>query len=344
MRVLFLNFKTSKMKFTKIHLMTMITLLFIGFGNAQEGLSIYSDYLTDNYYLLHPSMAGAANCSQVRLTGRRNWVGQEDSPGLYTAAYNGRIGDSQSGIGAIVYNDKNGFTSQTGGYVTYAHHLMFSRSEVDLNQLSFGLSAGILQYRLDQTRFDPNDPLVGPGSISQSEFNMDVGFSYNLYNFYTHVTVKNLLKNSGVNNDLQIVNNLRNYLVSAGYVFDRPGKTFSYEPSILYSYRDGVGQSTIDFNLKVYSDMNFGKLWGGLSYRRSFDSIDFLEGEEIKSQALNYVTPFVGVNFGKYMFAYTYSYQSNPVTFNNGGFHQITLGIDFSCRAKKYACYCPWVE
>ena len=25
--------------------------------NSQEGLPIYSDYLTDNYYLLHPSMA-----------------------------------------------------------------------------------------------------------------------------------------------------------------------------------------------------------------------------------------------------------------------------------------------
>lgn len=333
------------MKLTKIYTVIAV-LFFMRIGVAQEGLSIYSDYLTDNYYLLHPSMAGAANCSQLRLTGRRNWLGEEDSPGLYTAAYNGRIGDSQSGIGAIVYNDKNGFSSQTGGYVTYAHHLMFSRSEVDLNQLSFGLSAGIIQYRLDQTRFDPNDPLIGPGSISESEFNIDAGFSYNLYNFYTHVTVKNLLKNSGVNNDLQVTNNLRNYLVSVGYVIDRPGKTFSYEPSILFSHRDGVSQSTIDFNLKVYSNLSFGKLWGGLSYRRGFDSIDFVEGEdgEIRSQTLNFVTPFIGVNYGKFMFAYTYSYQSNPITFNSGGFHQITLGIDFSCREKRYACYCPWVD
>ena len=32
--------------------------------NAQEGLPIYSDYLTDNYYLLYPSMAGVSNCGR----------------------------------------------------------------------------------------------------------------------------------------------------------------------------------------------------------------------------------------------------------------------------------------
>jgi len=34
---------------------------------AQEGLPVYSDYLTDNYYLIHPSMAGVANCNNVGL-------------------------------------------------------------------------------------------------------------------------------------------------------------------------------------------------------------------------------------------------------------------------------------
>ena len=45
--------------------------LFTQIGVAQEGLPIYSDYLTDNYYLIHPSMAGVANCAKVRLTARK---------------------------------------------------------------------------------------------------------------------------------------------------------------------------------------------------------------------------------------------------------------------------------
>ena len=37
---------------------------FLG-ANAQEGLPTYSDYLTDNLYLIHPSMAGAASHNQI---------------------------------------------------------------------------------------------------------------------------------------------------------------------------------------------------------------------------------------------------------------------------------------
>ena len=116
--------------------------------NAQEALPIYSDYLTDNYYLIHPSMAGVANCNKARLTGREQWMGLENAPSLQTFSVNGRIGDSQSAVGAILYNDQNGYHSQTGAYLTYAHHLMFSRNTIDLNMLSFGLSAGLIQRKL----------------------------------------------------------------------------------------------------------------------------------------------------------------------------------------------------
>ena len=132
-------------------LMVALGVLFTHTAASQEGLPIYTDYLTDNYYLIHPSMAGVANCSKVRLTGRQQWFGQDNAPKLLTLSLNGRIGDSQSAVGGILYTDKNGYHSQTGAYATYAHHLMFSRSEVDLNMLSFGLSAGFIQYKLDET-------------------------------------------------------------------------------------------------------------------------------------------------------------------------------------------------
>ena len=324
----------------------LLVFIFTGINvYAQEGLPIYSDYLTDNYYLIHPSMAGAANCAQIRLTGRRNWLGGNgDTPGLFTAAYNQKVSNS-SGIGANFFTDENGFTQQTGGYVTYAHHLMFSRDELDLNMLSFGLSAGAIQYSIDQSLFnDPTDLAIIENSLNNTEFNLDFGMSYHLYNFYAHATLKNALDNAGVNSNGQITSNLRNLLVSTGYTFSRPGRKWSLEPSILYSYRYGPKQAFADFNLKGYYDMSFGKLWGGFSYRTSLDALEFVEGSEIKNQNLKYVTPFVGVNYKKLMFAYTYSYQSNPIVFNNGGFHQITIGFNFACRPTRYPCYCPAVN
>ena len=139
-----------------MRLIKTITLVFLMYLSthlaiAQEGLPIYSDYLTDNYYLIHPSMAGVANCNKARLTARQQWFGQENAPSLQTFSVNGRIGDTRSGIGSIIYNDQNGYHSQTGAYLTYGHHLMFSRNTIDLNMFSFGLSAGVIQYKLDET-------------------------------------------------------------------------------------------------------------------------------------------------------------------------------------------------
>ncbi len=330
-------------------LLTIIA-VFTQFTFAQEGLPVYSDYLTDNYYLIHPSMAGAANCAKVRLTGRQQWFGHEDAPSLQTLSVNGRIGESQSGIGAILYADKNGYHSQMGAYLTYAHHIMFSRNEVDLNMLSFGLSAGAIQYKLDMTDYPAYiiDDLITPGTEeSATEFNIDFGFSYHLYDFYAHATVKNVLDNNGINLNEQegySYSNLRRYMVSVGNVFSGINSDWSYEPSILFQYKDGTKESSIDINAKVYRKMEFGKLWGGLSYRRSLDGAEYIDGSSVSSQKLQYFTPIIGVDYKKFMVAYTYSYQANSVVFNNGGFHQITLGFNFNCRRDEYDCNCPAVN
>ncbi|WP_299337383.1 type IX secretion system membrane protein PorP/SprF [uncultured Psychroserpens sp.] len=322
--------------------------LFSFIGTAQEGLPIYSDYLTDNYYLIHPSMAGVANCAKVRLTARAQWFGQEEAPNLQTLSINSRLGDSPSALGAIVYNDKNGYHSQTGAYLTYAHHLMFSRNEIDLNMLSFGLSAGFIQYKLDETEFlaDGFDPIIAGIEQSATNFNVDFGFSYHLIDFYAHATVKNVLNNDGINFNEQGLSydNLRTYLFSAGNTFSKYNSDWSFEPSIMFMYRDATEEASIDINAKAYKTMDFGKLWGGLSYRRSLDGAEFLDGSGVSSQKLQYFTPFVGVDYNNFVFAYTYSYQANSVVFNNGGFHQITLGYNFNCRREKYECNCPAVN
>ncbi|MDD7884449.1 type IX secretion system membrane protein PorP/SprF [Flavivirga sp. 57AJ16] len=328
-------------------LMVTIGVLITHISTSQEGLPIYTDYLTDNYYLIHPSMAGVANCAKVRLTARQQWFGQDDAPKLLTLSLNGRIGDSQSAVGGILYTDKNGYHSQTGAYVTYAHHLMFSRSELDLNMLSFGLSAGIIQYKLDETTFlfDGPDPIIDGIVQSEGNFNMDFGFSYHYLDFYAHGTVKNLLKNAGVNNDIEITSNLRRYLLSAGYVYNKYGSTWSFEPSLMFQHKDGTKESSIDINAKAYKEMDFGTIWGGLSYRTSLDGAEFLTSSNaVSSQKLQQFTPILGVNYNQFMFAYTYTYQTNSVVFTNGGFHQFTLGYNFNCKRKRFECKCPAVN
>src|SRR6187431_1000863 len=172
-----------------------IALFFVSlYSYSQEGIAVYSDYLSDNYYLIHPSMAGAANCDKIRLTARKQWFDQSDAPSLQTLSYNGRVGE-RSGVGVILFSDKNGYHSQKGMKLTYAHHIMFSRDDIDLNQLSFGVNADFFQSQLDETEFLQSgdwDPVIN-GTIVQKDayFNLDIGASYNYLDFYVHGTVKN---------------------------------------------------------------------------------------------------------------------------------------------------------
>lgn len=325
-----------------------LLLVFASQTFAQEGLPVYSDYLSDNYYLLHPSMAGAANCTKARLTARQQWFGQEDAPALQTLSINGSIGE-RSGGGIIVFNDKNGYHSQKGMKLTYAHHLMFSRDNVDLNQLSFGMSAGFIQSQLDETSFYDNNPALDPaiGGIVQSAsyFNMDIGASYNFLDFYVHATVKNVLASERkLYTDQKEPTNLRRFILNSGYTFGQEDGIL-WEPSFMFQLVTQTQEKTIDLNLKAYKELDFGRLWGGISYRRSLDGAQFVEGNAtVGDQKLQYVTPIVGLNFKNYMVSYTYSHLLGNVQFDTGGFHQITLGINLFCKRDKYHCNCPAIN
>ena len=329
------------MSIKKIYLILFILLSQMAY--SQDGIPIYSDYFTDNLYLLHPSMAGAASYNQIRLTARNQWFDQNEAPNLQTLAFNARLAE-RSGIGAIFFNDQNGYHSQTGGYLTYAHHIMFSRNDnIDLNQLSFGLSFGLIQSRLDETQFDPTDfdPIIAGIIQSTSYFNVDAGVSYNFLNFSGHFTVKNLIfQNRSIYSSDYESSNQRKYIISAAYAIGNNIENWTYEPSVMFQVQERTEELSVDINGKVYRAMDFGQLWGGISYRRSVDGAKYLNGIDVANQKLQYLTPVIGINFNKFMFAYTYTQQMGNVKFDSGGYHQITLGINFlGGRAKPY--YCP---
>ncbi len=308
---------------------------------AQEGIPVYFDYLADNYYLVYPSMAGIGEGGKIRATIRKQWFNVDEAPSLQTLNAHFRLGDSNSGVGAIVFNDANGYHSQTGVKLTYAHHLKMGGDARYLNQLSFGLSGGLLQSNLDESEFRSvqPDPFITGTNNSVSYFNIDMGLSYSLMEFYAHVAALNVL---GSGRDLYSAiefDNLRRYLFSVGYVFGK--SEWQIEPSILFQMTEFTREKTMDINAKVYKDVDFGRIWGGLSYRRSFAGAQFQTDGSFGEQRLQLITPIVGVNFKNVMVSYNYSYQTGDIRFDNGGFHQITLGYDFGQSERRYDCYCP---
>ncbi|WP_322962779.1 type IX secretion system membrane protein PorP/SprF [Psychroflexus curvus] len=343
-----MTFSFSFQKIVLVMLLVYVTLA-SSIASAQSlSLPIYMDYLTDNYYLVHPSMAGASNFNKARLTARQQWFDMENAPSLQTLSVNGRVNDKVA-LGGILYNDSNGRFTQQGAQVTFAYHLMYSRSTIDINQLSFGLSAGVMQDRLDQTGLGTigiPDPALDGSQRAETFFNVDVGVSYFFLDFFAHVTFKNLLpQERRTYSEVFETSNQRQYLASVGYTISSLESRWVFEPSLFFQHSEALNQSSLDFNFKTYYELNMGQIWGGISYRRALDGIDFTAPDsETQSEKLQYISPFIGFNYNRFMVAYTYSHQAFSEVISTSGFHQITLGYDFGVTRKRYECSCPAVN
>ncbi len=340
------------MKLNRIFLIFLLLCTPFVVFSQERGIPVYSDYLTDNLYLLHPSMAGAAQYGKIRLTGRTQWFDVDDAPHLETLSANGRIGD-KVGVGGILYNDKNGRFSQQGFFGTFAYHILMSRDEIDLNQLSFGLNVGIAQESLDESDLigpgQPSDPIISGNKQKDVYLNVDFGMSYYFMEFSAHATVKNLIpqKRDIFSEDFE-TDNQRSYLLSLAYNIVPTYSNWSFEPSVMFQYKEVTNEALGDINGKAYYNFDWGQLWGGLSYRRTLNGAEYNKGDlsssSASSQKLQYITPFLGLNYKGFVFAYTYSYQANNVVMDNSGYHQVTLGYNFGKSRNRYHCSCPTIN
>lgn len=308
----------------------IVFLCFLGasiFVHAQETLPIYTDYLSDNVYLIHPSAAGFRDCSKVRLTARNQWSGVQDAPSLQTLNFHTKFGE-KGGLGLIIFNDQNGYHSRQGVQGSYAYHLDLGRFE-EYRQLSFGLSIMVVNNKLDETSFEIPDPVISQIVQSSGYFNADFSMAYHNMDFFGYFTVKNLMLTARnlYSADYESLN-LRRYLLSLGYYFDyNVGSGVEFEPSVMIQFIERTNEKFVDFNFKVYKELSNAKLWAAFSYRRGFDNVN--------TQQLSYLTPIVGVNFEKYMFSYTYTKQTGDILFDDGSYHQITLGFNFGCYSPR---------
>jgi type IX secretion system PorP/SprF family membrane protein len=317
------------MKLLKNLILFFISIFFTIEVISQETLPIYSDYLSDNVYLVHPSAAGIGNTGKLRFTARQQWAGIKDAPTLQTLSFHNRFRD-KAALGFILFNDSNGFHSQKGIQGTFAYHLDINRGSF-FNQISFGLSLTAVQNQVDQTQFF-GDPSISQIVTSDGYYNADFSVAYHRKGFSSYFTVKNLLLSAknNLNNSLEPLD-LRNYVFSFGYYFGQK-EMFQFEPSLMIQLREATGERIADFNLKVYKDFTNAQLWAAISYRKSFD-INPIEN-------LAYFTPIIGVNYNKWMFSYTYTRQLNEVVLIDSGLHQVSVGVNLFTR-KPRAAACP---
>lgn len=308
-------------------------LLAVTSGYSQElNLPVFTQYLADNPFVVSPTFAGIGDNLRIRANGLTQWVGIKDAPDNQSLYADIRILD-RSGVGISLYNDKNGYTKQTGAKVSFAHHLILDY--YSKQYLSFGISYNINTFKIDIDQFRPTyeNPLPDPGisdNRSISNNNFDVGALYRNKAFYFSFNASNILNKPIDKFDGVEPNLLRNYQIYTGYVFKgKENNRIEFEPSVYYQLFEGDKRSSTDLNFKFRQYNRYEDYyWIGVSYR-------FLNDQALKPLMIG---PMVG--FRRYDFYFGYSYQAslNQIGAYNSGTHVVTIGFDFLKSISNCPC------
>ena len=285
-----------------------------------------NQYLADSEFLIAPTYAGIGDFVRIRLSAGTQWVGVKGAPDYQSLAGDMRLGE-RSGVGLMLYNDRNGNTKQMGGKATFAHHLTLDR--YDNHFISFGISYALNTFRIDIDKFDNiPDPQVTNDRFTVNH-NFDVAVLYRYKRWFVNLSGLNILNKDIERFYKEEPKALRNYLVYAEYRYKKDKNSrFEIEPSVLYQYYESDGRSTTDFNLKFrWMDLD-DYYWVGVNYRSLNDQI---------FKPLN-IGPMAGLKRGMVYFAYSYQLHLNELIRYNSGTHVITLGLDLFQGVSNCKC------
>jgi type IX secretion system PorP/SprF family membrane protein len=293
-------------------LITYFLFIVAAYSYGQElNLPVFTQYLADNNFVISPTYAGIGDNLKIRANGLTQWVGIKGAPDNQSVYTDVRIAD-RSGLGISLYNDRNGNTIQTGGKISFAHHLILN---VPTEQyLSLGISFNVNNFKIDIYNFNTTyeTPIIDPfvtDDRSTTNSNFDIGALYRYKGFFFSLNANNIL-DKNIDEDIRVSepNSLLNYQVYSGYTFGNTGK------------------HGLDKFRKYGRNDNY--FWGGISYR-------YLNDQFLKP--LN-IGPMVGFKQSIFYFGYAYQITTNELSAYNSGTHVVTIGLDFLRSISNCPC------
>ncbi len=313
-----------------LYILTLFV-FFVQLSEAQQ-VPLYSQY-TMNGFLLNPAVAGSEGYTAVNITAREQWLGLKNAPKTHALSGQTRIlknsyiskkssirrhsplgsRSGKVGLGAYVFNDKNGPIDRTGIQLSYAYHIRMRTS-----QLSFGISAVAYQFSVDQDklRFEYEDEFWDNAQKSIFIPDANIGVYYTDPKIFAGFSMSQLFQSAlklGEKGYAEYKMK-RYYHLIGGY--DIPvNDYFSIEPSILIK-TTGSFVWQADFNTKfIFND----EYWAGLSYRTG-GALIFMGG----------------VRVDKFFFGYAFDYTLSSIMKHSYGSHEFMVAIKFGDNARRY--------
>jgi len=273
---------------------------------------VYANY-SYNTVIINPAHAGYYEDMDVTLVNTGFFNSIDGSPQNLSLTVNAPLRSKHLGLAAGVSVDQIGVTTATSFFGSYSYKIFFDSDYAqgrwwayDPNVISFGITAGGIQYTEDLLSLGILDDPEFQQNINEFIPSLGVGFLYNKDHLYFGLSAPNLLGSSVFSE--RGINLKTAYYSYFGYrFFATQLEEVLVNPSVLLKYVDGAPLQ-VDCNLMV----NYlNKVEFGVGYRTS-ETVNLLAGFHI------------GTNF-KLLYNYSYALKE----YNNINTHGIVLNYRF---------------
>jgi type IX secretion system PorP/SprF family membrane protein len=222
---------------------------------------LYAQYL-NNPLLINPAYSGLNNNFNASFILRKQWAGFDGSPTTANVSAHSSLFDNKMGVGLIILEDKVGVTKNTEVQGTYAYRINVMKN----NTLSFGLQAGMLNYRTNNDDLHPADPnapeFQGNPSYTKPSFGTGVILSSERYLF--GVSVPRLLQSKTQYAGITTNMNRQTFYISGAYVIFLTER-IRIKPAMLIK---AVRGAPISADLNFYA--NFDEKYTAGAFTRNF--------------------------------------------------------------------------
>lgn len=260
------------------------TLISVG-AQAQQNL-VYNHYFI-NPFLYNPSYVAPNGYTELNLNYRKQWSGISGAPTTGTLNLHIPL-NYKAGIAFTAYQDEAGLLLTTGGLVSFAYQIHFGKKLTDVHKLSFGLSAGAMNSRIDAGKADDiNDPVLG-NSTTSLDGQVGIHYRYNGLRagfaipriFDTRVASEKSFNQSGIAQ-------LNATITSLSYDF-RVGPRLSIEPMVTYRTFENL-----DPQLEGLATVKLSNVgWIGGAYRQNYGGAAFLGFSILEKYKVGYAYEF----------------------------------------------------
>lgn len=249
------------MSMKKILSLIVFTLVAAGAFAQQDPL--YAQYI-NNPMVINPGYAGLNNNFNTSIQYRNQWGGFEGNPTTFNFNSHVSLLDNKIGAGILVLQDQLGITKNTELQAAFSYKLPLDEN----NTFSFGMQAGVLNFRnnfSDLNLSDPNDPaFIQSENITKP--NVGAGIVLKSEKYFMGLSIPRML-NTTINDggqEFQLYN--RTLYLFGSYVFYL-NENIRLKPSTLLR---GVAGSPVSVDLNFL--LTFNEKYSAGVFTRNFNT------------------------------------------------------------------------